>query len=199
MNNRNYLTILLFGFILVGILVLRPDLFLESPTKADMDLLRKEFRTSKASSIDTMELQETLVQTKKDSVATNSPVQVVSAKVEATETPDYEQIIRGFLKAEDSQDFKRILPFFASKVHRYYEQKFPTKEALRKSYAFVQKRTLDPSNEVIDIAKRENHTYDLQTNFTFIDRRKSTRKSAKSTIRFVFDEKGKILETFQLK
>lgn len=111
---------------------------------------------------------------------------------------NHKEIISSFLLAEEEQIFNKIYEFFSDKMKRYYDIYNPNYMELLATYKRSWSKISDPSNDVIDIKNVSTNTYDVNLNFSFQLLSNGTHKSHRSTVRFVFDKNGKILETYAL-
>ncbi|MCW5521119.1 trypsin-like peptidase domain-containing protein [Aureitalea sp. L0-47] len=121
-------------------------------------------------------------------------------KNEKVSTPkkalDYSNVIREFLIAEQKRDFDAIYSFFSPKFSRYYDITEPTFAKLKNRYEYLWGFTSNSRNYIQSIEKINNYTYDLKTNYKYFNERKGREFSVHSTVRFLFDSNGKIVETY---
>lgn len=101
------------------------------------------------------------------------------------------QTIKDFIVAEQSLDFNSIDSYFSPNMIRYWNLSYPTTEQLAKRYYHTWAVTPSSSNQIQEIDKTGNNTYDLHTQFSYTDKRGNYR-SISSIVRFVFDNNGKI-------
>ena len=112
---------------------------------------------------------------------------------------DYSEIIYNFVLAEENRNLNDISTYFSPSVSRYYGLNYPTRSEINKQYEIAWKATLYSSNEIVNIEQIDTYTYDMQTIFTFYNNKKLQEQTIYTTVRFVFDEQGKIIETYNLK
>jgi len=109
---------------------------------------------------------------------------------------DYSERIRDFLKAEEKRDFDAIYGFLSPKFNRYYDITDPSYSKLKNRYEYLWGFTSNSKNYIKSIDKINDYTYDLNTRYTYYNHRKGREFSVNSTVRFLFDENGKIVETY---
>lgn len=105
------------------------------------------------------------------------------------------QTIKDFIAAEQSRDFNSIDSYFSPNMIRYWNLSYPTTEQLAKRYYHTWAVTPSSSNQIQEIDKTGDNTYDLHTQFSYTDKRGNYR-SISSVVRFVFDNNGKITECY---
>ncbi len=109
---------------------------------------------------------------------------------------NYENIIREFLRAEEQRDFDKIYSFLSPKFSRYYDINNPNYSNLKNRYEYLWGFVSNSKNYVKSIDKINEYTYDLNTDYKYYNERKKKEFSVNSTIRFLFDSNGKIIETY---
>src|SRR5690606_27786282 len=109
---------------------------------------------------------------------------------------DYSERIRDFLKAEEKRDFDAIYGFLSPKFNRYYDITDPSYSKLKNRYEYLWGFTSNSKNYIKSSDKINDYTYDLNTRYTYYNHRKGREFSVNSTVRFLFDENGKIVETY---
>jgi hypothetical protein len=111
---------------------------------------------------------------------------------------DYSNLIRQFIQTEDRRNFEEIYSYFSPEFSRYYDIKNPNYSILKSRYEDVWGFTTNPKNLVKTIEKINDYTYDVQTNFTCYNQRKKKEINVNSTLRFLFDSNGKIIEIYSV-
>lgn len=109
---------------------------------------------------------------------------------------NHDNIIREFLLAEEKRDFDEIYSFFSPKFSRYYDLYNPNYSKLKNRYEYVWGFVSNAKNHIKSINKINDFTYDLNTNYTYYDEKNDKDFSVNSTVRFLFDTNGKIIETY---
>ncbi|WP_055445533.1 S1 family peptidase [Lacinutrix himadriensis] len=109
---------------------------------------------------------------------------------------NYENIIREFLRAEEQRDFNKIYSFLSPKFSRYYDINKPNYSNLKKRYEYLWGFVSNSRNYIKSIEKINEYTYDLNTNYKYYNERKKKEFSVNSTVRFLFDSNGKVIETY---
>lgn len=109
---------------------------------------------------------------------------------------NYENIIREFLRAEEQRDFDKIYSFLSPKFSRYYDINNPNYSNLKNRYEYLWGFVSNSKNYVQSIDKINEYTYDLKTNYKYYNERKKKEFSVNSTVRFLFDSNGKVIETY---
>lgn len=112
---------------------------------------------------------------------------------------EYSAIIRTFLESEDSRDFERIKEFYSPNIIRYFNLSYPTLTELRDSYEKAWEVSLDSRNEIQSITKITSGVYQVNTIFSFYNKKANEWKKVNSTNEFKFDNNGKIITITQLK
>ncbi|MCB0744757.1 MAG: trypsin-like peptidase domain-containing protein, partial [Ignavibacteriae bacterium] len=130
-----------------------------------------------------------------DYITSNSTKAKEASTIKRNEI-NYENIIRDFLKAEENRDFDKIYSFFSPKFSRYYDIKTPNYSNLKNRYEYLWGFVSNSRNYVKSIDKVNEYAYDLNTNYKYYDERKKKEFSVNSTVRFLFDSNGKIIETY---
>lgn len=120
-------------------------------------------------------------------------------RIEKPLTLDFSNVIYKFLEVEEQRDFEAIYSFFSPHFSRYYTIFNPTYTKVKNKYEYTWSITSDATNDVVNIEKINNYTYNLNTIFTFYSNKKHDYTTINSVVRFVFDERGKIVETYNLK
>lgn len=124
----------------------------------------------------------------------STPVQTTSNK--ANKEVNYSNTIREFLKAEEKRDFDNIYSFLSPKFSRYYDISEPSYSKLKNRYEYLWGFTSNSKNVVKSIDKINDYIYDLDTKYTYYNHRKEREFTVNSTVRFLFDDNGKIIETY---
>lgn len=127
----------------------------------------------------------------------SSPVQTTSKK--AIREVNYSKTIRNFLKAEEKRDFDTIYGYLSPKFSRYYDITDPSYSKLKNRYEYLWGFTSNSKNVVKSIDRINDYIYDLETKYTYYNHRKEREFTVNSTVRFLFDDNGKIIETYGVK
>jgi S1-C subfamily serine protease len=106
--------------------------------------------------------------------------------------------LRSFLKAEESRDFDEIYAHFADPMVRYYDLNNPDYKSLKSRYEYAWEIIDQGKNRIISIDQVYDKSYNLRTEFTYYDKKKAESFSVESTVRFVFDNEARILETYAI-
>lgn len=109
---------------------------------------------------------------------------------------DYSSIIREFISAEDANDFEKIYGYFSSNLKRYYDLNNPSYSDLKKRYEYLWDVSSERKNNINRIDKLSDSVYDLYTSFSYYSNKQQRTISQLSKVRFVFDNEGKIIETY---
>ena len=112
---------------------------------------------------------------------------------------NYSNTIRNFLKAEENRDFDNIYSYLSPRFSRYYDIDEPSYSKLKNRYEYLWGFTSNSKNYVKSIERINDYTYDLDTKFTYYNHRKEKEFTVNSTVRFLFDDNGKIIETYGVK
>ena len=103
-----------------------------------------------------------------------------------------------FLEQKNSKLLDKLIDRFTYDNPKYLEnEKWGYDNRNEKRYLYSYK--YDSKNKVISIEKINNYVYDLKTEYTYYNHRKERRFTVNSTVRFLFDDKGKIVETYDIK
>lgn len=132
--------------------------------------------------------------TSDNSISTNAIENVISPIKK--DKFNHENIIREFLLAEEKRDFDEIYSFFSPKFSRYYDLNEPNYFKVKNRYEYLWGFVSNAKNNIKSIEKINDFTYDLNTNYTYYNERKEKDFSVNSTVRFLFDTNGKIIETY---
>lgn len=111
---------------------------------------------------------------------------------------DYSHKIRSFIKAEEERDFDRIYQHFSPNFRRYWDITNPDYSSLKKRYEYIWSISSNGTNNIESIRKVTNSVYELHTNYSYYSSKKGRTINTYSEVRFVFDENGKIVETYDL-
>lgn len=128
----------------------------------------------------------------------NTPKASSSVEISENYGHDFSKSIRDFLKAEEERDFDKIFSFFSPNLSRYYNILNPTYSRLQKKYSIVWSITSNARNNILSIHKINDYTYDLITDFSYYHIRRHKDEKVKTTVRFLFDKYGKIIETYNI-
>lgn len=112
---------------------------------------------------------------------------------------DFSANIRSFIIAEENRDFNLIYSFFSPKISRYYDIDNPNYSKLKNRYEYLWNITRNSRNTILDIKKINEFTYDLETEFEYYNIKKKMVITVHSYVRFLFDNNGKIIETYEIK
>lgn len=110
---------------------------------------------------------------------------------------DHSDIIRSFVSAEDNGNLDEIFSFFSPNLYRYWSIYNPSYAQLANEYG----RALsipDRRNSIGNIERISDREYILHTTFSYYSEIENQRVSKNSRVKFVFDDNGKILETYGL-
>lgn len=113
-----------------------------------------------------------------------------------TKETDFSQEIRGFINAEEKRDFDLIYSFLSTHFSRYYDIINPSYSNLKERYEYLWGFTSNSKNSIQSIDKINDFTYDMQTIYFYYNQRKNKSFTTNSTIRFLFDSNGKIVEIY---
>jgi hypothetical protein len=125
-----------------------------------------------------------------------SPDNNVSNNKETIKVIDFSKEIKGFIKAEEKRDFDLIYSFFSPHFSRYYDITNPSYSKLKERYEYLWGFTSNSKNSIQSIDRINDFTYDIRTIFSYYNRRKNKNFTTNSTVRFLFDSNGKIVETY---
>lgn len=139
-----------------------------------------------------------------------SPIQTIAApspkpapeQTVVKEVPkeiDFSNQVRRFIEAEDSRDFDEIYSYFSPSMSRYYDVQNPTYTKLKEKYEFIWSITSNASNEIQQIVKINDYVYDAKTRYSYYHNRKQENFQVESTVRFMFDKEGKLIELYSQK
>lgn len=123
-------------------------------------------------------------------------VPIQAADDDITPADKMKDVIAAYIQAEDNRDFEAIWDFYAPLPQRYWDLKFPAKEAVRKRFEHSWTVIKEGSNEINDITKVAEGTYDVNLTFSFTTQ-KGTSKTVRSDVRFEFDGNGKIIKCYK--
>lgn len=139
-----------------------------------------------------------------------SPTQTIAApspkpapeQTVVKETPreiDFSNQVRRFIEAEDSRDFDEIYSYFSPSMSRYYDLQNPTYSKLKEKYEYIWGITSNASNDIQQIVKINDYVYDAKTRYSYYHNRKQENFQVESTVRFMFDKEGKLIELYSQK
>jgi len=111
---------------------------------------------------------------------------------------DHRATIRSFFEAEKNRNINKILSFYSNDLKRYYNFNEPTPEQLKKEYRASWDRSSYAINENARFNEIDHRTYEVSVDYRFYQNSRGEEKTVKSTLRFVFDEEGKIREVYSL-
>src|SRR5690606_5627176 len=126
----------------------------------------------------------------------NLPESKENNNQKTTKETDFSQEIRGFIKAEEKRDFDLIYSFLSPHFSRYYDITSPSYSKLKERYEYLWGFTSNSKNSIQSINKINDFTYDMQTIYSYYNQRKNKNFTTNSTVRFLFDSNGKIVETY---
>jgi serine/threonine protein kinase len=109
---------------------------------------------------------------------------------------DNELFLKQFLQAEDNRDFDKIYSFFAPNMKRYWSFEYPSYDKLKKEYLASWNRSQYSRNNIQQIEKINDLTFNVYIDFEFLQYNHENEKHVNSELRFVFDENGKIMEMY---
>lgn len=107
--------------------------------------------------------------------------------------------IRHLLNAEENRDMNGILSTFSTYMERYWDINYPTEDELINAYQKTWEITKDNKNTNIRIKKVSDNTFDVSNTYSYFSLKEQKSKTVNSTIRFIFDEDNKIVNTYGLK
>ena len=107
-----------------------------------------------------------------------------------------ELFLKQFLQAEDNRDFDKIYSFFAPNMKRYWSFEYPSYDKLRKEYLASWNRSQYSRNNIQQIEKITDLSFNVYIDFEFLQYNHENEKHVNSELRFVFDENGKIMEMY---
>lgn len=113
-----------------------------------------------------------------------------------TKKTDFSTEIRGFITAEEKRDFNLIYSFLSPHFSRYYDITTPSYSTLKERYEYLWSFTSNSKNSIQSIDKINDFTYDMRTIYSYYNQRKNKTFTTNSTVRFLFDSNGKIVETY---
>ncbi|MEI6757440.1 MAG: hypothetical protein WCK85_06260 [Chlorobium sp.] len=108
----------------------------------------------------------------------------------------YKSIIRDFVIAEDNRDLNKIINCFSTDLVRYWDLSYPTHDELIAKYLSVWNKSYQSKNIVTEIRNIDNQTFDLLTEYEYSEFGRTKPFSRTSTVRFHFDDNGKIDQTY---
>lgn len=112
---------------------------------------------------------------------------------------NYHTVIEDLLKAEERRDFNAIYSFYEPNMRRYWDMNNPSYQSLKKRYEYIWGFTSNSLNKIEKIEKISDDNYNLYTEFSYYNIKKEESFVTKSIIRYVFDDLGKVKETYGLK
>ncbi len=115
---------------------------------------------------------------------------------ESVSIVDNELFLKQFLQAEDNRDFDKIYSFFAPNMKRYWSFEYPSYDKLKKEYLASWDRSQYSRNNIQQIEKINDLTFNVYIDFEFLQYNHENEKHVNSELRFIFDENGKITEMF---
>lgn len=125
-----------------------------------------------------------------------APDEVAPDEETTDEETAFKEIITGFIQAEDERDFNQIYSYFSPKISRYYDIKNPDRSKLEKAYTRSWEKSFDSFHLINSIEKVNKQAYDLKTTYKFTKKIDKTEHAVESSIRFIFDANGKIIEIY---
>lgn len=112
---------------------------------------------------------------------------------------NYSDNIKNLLLAEEIRDFDKIYSFYSPNIKNYWSIKNPSYAVLKKQYEKSWKITSNTKNYIKKIEKINDSIYDLNTEFEYYHVKKKKTISINSKVRFIFDNNGKIVESYGIK
>ena len=122
-----------------------------------------------------------------------------STTTEVNVTAQQKELIRGFIRAEDERDWRKIKSFFSPRIRRYWGLYTPNYNQLKSRYEQAWNLTSEAKNEIEKIKNVRDDEYDLETTYTYYDKKKQEYFRVQSLVRFEFDENNKIKGTYAAK
>lgn len=133
-----------------------------------------------------------------NSTSVNNNVTTNRANFEPSTVSDFSDNIRNYTRAEETEDFDQIYSYYSENLKRYWDMYNPSYNSLKERYEHLWNVTSERKNEIERIEKINNTEYNLYTTFTYYSNKKQQTISKFSKVRFVFDQQGKIIETYGL-
>jgi hypothetical protein len=112
---------------------------------------------------------------------------------------EYSDKIKGLLAAEERRNFNEIQKFYSTSIERYWNSYNINHSELLQQYQKSWKITSNANNNVQNIEQINDKTYVLNTIFKYYHLKQKKTKSVNSSVRFEFNENGKIIRVFQNK
>lgn len=75
----------------------------------------------------------------------------------------------------------------------------PTYSKLKEKYEYIWGITSNASNDIQQIVKINDYVYDAKTRYSYYHNRKQENFQVESTVRFMFDKEGKLIELYSQK
>ena len=107
---------------------------------------------------------------------------------------DFSFKIRQLIIAEDKRDFDLIYSFYSPNMKKYWFMNNPSYNSLKTQYEKIWSITSDSKNKIKEIVKLGDNIYYLYNDFSYYHIKKGKYLKVSSTVRFVFDKNGKIIE-----
>ncbi len=126
------------------------------------------------------------------------PEEVTEEYSEPAQTWTADQQIRNVVNAEDNRNFDLFWSYFSPNVRRYWDVRYPSYSKLKKMLELQWGKKSYSANFVQSIDYVSHNTYNLHTRFEYQMKKSGKQKSVYSTVRYVFDDDGKVLEVYGL-
>lgn len=112
---------------------------------------------------------------------------------------DWSNKIRNLVAAEAERNLYKIKEFYADNIVQYYDMYAIDKVVLGERYKQVWEKSLESSNDIQRISKIDENTYIMRTIFKDQNKRSKKRISVDVKVKFVFDEQGKIIQSYNVR
>ncbi len=107
--------------------------------------------------------------------------------------------INDLLQAESSRDFDAIYQYFDTNMQRYWDINYPTYSELYERYTHIWGITEDQEHTNVRVNKISNNTYDVLSSYSYYSLKEEKQKHLNTKTRYVFNNEGKIVQTYGLK
>ncbi len=132
-------------------------------------------------------------------VASQTTTEVPEAvPAEAAPSWSAEGNIRAMANAQDNRDFDQLWGYYSPDMTRYWDMNNPTYGKLKKRYTSVWNKLSYSTNEITSVEHVSGNTYDMNTTFTYQMKKSGKTKTGYSTVRYKFDDYGRVVEVYGL-
>jgi hypothetical protein len=121
-----------------------------------------------------------------------------ASEAQQTSIIDYTLTLKKLLMAEESRDVDLAASFFANEISRYWDHHKITNSDLKKLYFTAFSKRSNAYNIVLKIDRISEREYLLDTEFHCTLIKTGEEIFVFSTIKFVFDNNGKIIVTYKV-